>query len=286
VLGISLACLAVTEVAFRPTTAPTKTGPQQVRKVHWAMAGMPLGSVMFMLHSYLHDSSILIAWSWTGYENGLPRGPLPHIHGVFTIVFQCLGVLFATSTMAPLSKHISWLALGSSAFYALYQYRHWPGYIAGLIAAFFIMPLLPATLGRASGADSVAKAYTTAVATYCLLTFLSVMTVAYAFVPGAVYLRERTNVYVTSEIDMQPSQAFQDHRPSAGMPATYLHGDANIRGKSLSRSKEVIYPRNTCCILHTLSSYVGLQIASISTTTLETRSTDIPDWNMDASLRH
>jgi hypothetical protein len=285
VLGISLACLAITEVAFRPITTRTKATPEQVRKVHWAMAGMPLGSLMFMLHTYLHDPSILIAWSWTGYENGLPRGPLPHIHGAFTIVSQCLGVLFATSFMAPLSKHISWFALGSSAFYALYQYRCWPGYIAGLSAAFFIMPLLPVTLSRASETDSVARTYTTAVATYCLLTFLSVMTVAYAFVPGAVYLRERTNVYVTSEIDTQPSQAFQDHRPSAGVPATCLHGDASTRDESLSR-KEIICSRNACCILRTLSSYVRLQNASIVTTTLETWPTNIPDWNMDASLWH
>ena len=42
--------------------------------------------------------------------------------------------------------------------------------------------------------ERTAAVYTAALGVYCALTLASIFTVAYAFVPGGVYLRERTDL--------------------------------------------------------------------------------------------
>jgi len=76
----------------------------------------------------------------------------------------------------------------------MYTYKHWIGYVGGLGFAAFLMSIVPGVLGRAAvwGRKSPAGMWAGAMGVYCLLTVGSVLTVAYAFVPGGVYFRERT----------------------------------------------------------------------------------------------
>lgn len=161
----------------------------------------------------------MIAWSWTGYEHRLPRGPVPHIHGSLTITAMAFGLLAAlwSSSSTPLTKsveevkgkqpevnsplsHPLWFAFGASSAYIMYAYKNWTGYAGGLGLAAFLMSILPqvfqaASLAAVGGkASAVAKTYTIAMAVYCLLNLASIFTAAYAFVPGGVYLRERTDL--------------------------------------------------------------------------------------------
>ncbi|KAK0193555.1 Frag1/DRAM/Sfk1 family-domain-containing protein [Armillaria mellea] len=210
--GIAFALLCLLENLRRPTFeqrtmahAPTLQGN------NWLLGAVPLGSMIFTLHSLFSDPSTTIAWSWTGYENGQPRGPLPHLHGSLTLVFQSLGLFTAVLLSSDTGKrfnfttHPLWLAFGCGSSYVMYRYRNWLGYSGGLGLGFFVMSTLPAVLQLAASTRNVAKTYFTAMLVYVLLSLASVWTVAYAFVPGGVYLRERSDL----SSSLQYSKLFQ-----------------------------------------------------------------------------
>ncbi|KAJ3507077.1 hypothetical protein NLJ89_g6510 [Agrocybe chaxingu] len=211
--GLFLALLAIYEYATRPTpkaqptSPPPSSGKPQPRPSAF-LSALPLGSLLFCIHNLLSDSSTLIAWSWTGYENRLPRGPVPHLHGSVTISAMVLGTFIALwSVTRPNQKPNpfatqAWFMFGSASAYVMYAYRNWTGYVGGLSQAVFLMSILPlvfqktadAAVGGAGRELKIVKVYTIAFAVYCVLNLASVFTVAYAFVPGGLYFRERTDL--------------------------------------------------------------------------------------------
>jgi len=218
--GILLATLAIYEYMTRGvvlsnlSTSEEKISSESSitrRKSPW-LGALPLGSLLFCLHNLLSDSSTLVAWSWTGYENRLPRGPVPHLHGSLTISALAFGILIGhlSSTNKKgknVLSHPLWFIFGAASSYVLYTYRNWTGYAGGLGVAIFLMSILPLGFRAASDASggmdpatcdhkdlAVSKTYTIALAVYCVLNLASVFTVAYAFVPGGVYFRERTDL--------------------------------------------------------------------------------------------
>ncbi|KAJ7219905.1 Frag1/DRAM/Sfk1 family-domain-containing protein [Mycena pura] len=209
--GIILAALAIYEHHSRePLALSTQLTPKKATdpsdsatSSHWLSAAIPLGSLIFTLHSLLSDPGTLIAWSWTGYLNSQPQGPLPHLHGSLTIIAQSIGLLLAFALISRSSidvlAHPFWFAYGSVATAVLYSSRNWYGYIGGLNLAIFVTSIIPVVLKRASTAAGsegkhTGRVYFTAMLVYCLLGLASIWTVAYAFVPGGVYLRERTDL--------------------------------------------------------------------------------------------
>jgi hypothetical protein len=78
----------------------------------------------------------------------------------------------------------------------MYQYRDWVGYAGGLNLSIFLMSILPATLQQTTEAakGGIGRTYFVTFLVVSLLYLASVWTVAYAFVPGGVYLRERTDL--------------------------------------------------------------------------------------------
>ena len=143
----------------------------------------------------------LIAWSWTGYPI---KGPIPHIHGPLTIIAQAVGLLFGIHSLSghnnSLMRHPLWLTVGATSTYVLYSRKDWVGYSGGLIFAAFSMSIIPLVLQNATTGFDVqsrsgtAKTYCGAFFVLILLLLANVWTVAYAFVPGGVYLRERTDL--------------------------------------------------------------------------------------------
>ena len=205
--GIILGLLALYELHTRPSQHQTaenvaRAQPAVAGEVrHWLISAIPLGSLVFSLHCLLSDSSTLIAWSWTGYMNRRPQGPLPNLHGSITLIAQSLGLLIPillASRGSRLLMHPAWLAYGTISSFVMYQYRNWLGYVGGLNLAIFLMSIIPQVLDGAASASTgrVATTYFMAWLVACLLDLANVWTVAYAFVPGGVYLRERTDLYV------------------------------------------------------------------------------------------
>lgn len=159
----------------------------------WFAPALPLASLLFGLHRFLGDSSTLIAWSWTGYPI---NGPVPHLHGSLTLLAQAFGLLIAIAIpdSTVLLSHPLWLSIGIAAASVLYHCKDWPGYTGGLCLAIFFMSIIPQTLLLASRSNHPAKTYFCAFLGLILFYLADAWTVAYAFVPGGVYLRERSDL--------------------------------------------------------------------------------------------
>jgi hypothetical protein len=208
--GLVLALLALYELHTRPSQVYREQVTEKMVQVkatvsgsdrHWLTSAIPLGSLIFSLHCLLSDSSTLIAWSWTGYADRQPRGPQPNLHGSVTLIAQSVGLLIPiclASHKPRILTHPLWFAYGATSSFVMYQYRNWLGYSGGLHTSIFLMSIIPQVLRGAASASvgRVAKNYFTAWLVACLLDLANVWTVAYAFVPGGVYLRERTDLYV------------------------------------------------------------------------------------------
>ncbi|KAF7327595.1 Calcofluor white hypersensitive protein [Mycena kentingensis (nom. inval.)] len=219
-LGLFLAILSLYQhyvSSPRPLQAPTPSSPA----THWLGSAASVGGLIFALHSLLSDGSTLVAWSWTGYTNGQPNGPLPHLHTPITLLAMSLG-LFISLLSLELLAHPYFFAYGCVSVSVMYSSRNWDGYFAGLNVAVFLMSIVPMVLWRASTAagpnnEHSGKVFFTAMVVYCLLGLASVWTVAYAFVPGGVYLRERTDIVLALQMACL-APAFEwpgfRHRPS------------------------------------------------------------------------
>lgn len=207
--GLLLSVLSIYELATRPIFEPKTSAPAPAAATSQSRSGLlralPLGSLLFTICNLLGDSSTLVAWSWTGYENRLPRGPVPHLHGSLTIIAMVVGLhLGLYSAIQQQNRKHSflhshwWYMVGAASMYAMYAYRNWPGYAGGFGVALWLMSVLPVVFESAAEAirtgRTVAKTYASAMFFYCVMHVAGVFTVAYAFVPGGVYLRERTDL--------------------------------------------------------------------------------------------
>ncbi|KAJ3826969.1 Frag1/DRAM/Sfk1 family-domain-containing protein [Lentinula raphanica] len=210
--GLVLGLLALCEFFTRPDERAQIPPPDEDKDgssdsepaTHWLVGALPLGSFIFILHSLFSDPGTLIAWSWTGYEDKRPRGPLPHLHGSLTLLCQSIGLLLVIYALRSSKTHLLasplWFAFGCASTYAMYTFRNWPGYFGGLALAIFTMGSFPTILHNASSTRAIVKTTFTAMLVYCLLALASVWTVAYAFVPGGVYLRERTDLVLIAQM--------------------------------------------------------------------------------------
>ncbi|KAI9001545.1 Frag1/DRAM/Sfk1 family-domain-containing protein [Trametes punicea] len=213
--GITIALLAIYEFATRPSTSVPSTSPtvQPSKKSDvtaapqpksgWLPVSLALGAFLVTLHSLLSDPSTLIAWSWTGYP---VKGPVPSVHGSLTHVAQALGLGLATFLASSglgsdMLAHPLWFVCGALSAYVMYTYKDWTGYVGGLGVAFFLMSVIPTVWARVAeaGRGKVARTTATAWLVVCLFDVASTFTVAYAFVPGGVYFRERTDLVLAAQ---------------------------------------------------------------------------------------
>ncbi|KZT06123.1 uncharacterized protein LAESUDRAFT_743576 [Laetiporus sulphureus 93-53] len=197
--GLLLAVLAICNYAIRASTPPKAKTPA-VQSTHestgsWLRNAISLGTLIFTLHCLIADPSTLIAWSWTGYPI---KGPVPHLHGSLTHVAQALGLCLPL--LLPSLSNPLWFACGCASAYALYALSDWPGYAGGLGFAVFLMSITPGVLQRTARTGHVAKTYFVAWFVVIVFYFASVFTVAYAFVPGGVYFRERTDLVLLAQM--------------------------------------------------------------------------------------
>ncbi|TFK50059.1 hypothetical protein OE88DRAFT_1661586 [Heliocybe sulcata] len=201
--GILLGLLSLYEVhtrtkdtqhAVQSKTTPTSVLPSQT----WLPQSIALGGLLFTLHQLLADSSTLVAWSWTGYPI---KGPIPNVHGYRTLLAQGGGLLLPVLLPhAGFLTHPAWFLYGAASAYVTYSYKDWLGYSGGVHLALFLMSVIPHVIRNASMTGRVGRTYFTAWLVVCLFDLANVWTVAYAFVPGGVYLRERTDLVLAAQM--------------------------------------------------------------------------------------
>ncbi|QRW17750.1 Frag1 domain-containing protein [Rhizoctonia solani] len=176
--GLFLALLALVQFASRPPTSTREVVKLDSSRT-W-MSSVGLGGTIFALYSLFADSGTIVAWSWTGYP---AKGPIPGvISGSVTISVLCAGI-----------------ALASRACFIMYQYRDWVGYAGGLVYGLFLMSIFPKMLQESAFRGS-AWVYYLMWLTIVALILADVWATAYAFVPGGVYMRERTDIVLTAEV--------------------------------------------------------------------------------------
>ncbi|KAF8604664.1 hypothetical protein BDV93DRAFT_522363 [Ceratobasidium sp. AG-I] len=202
--GLALALLSLAQFIVRPPARDIVAKPQKVsqpiqpdRSKLW-MASAGLGGTLFALHSLFADSGTIVAWSWTGYP---AKGPIPGVNSsAITLAALCAGLAVSTSsTLSRFIKNPAWFSVGAASCFVMYYFRDWTGHAGGLVYGFFLMSILPNML-QDSAFRGGALVYFLGWLVATLLILADVWATAYAFVPGGVYLRERTDLVLTAEI--------------------------------------------------------------------------------------
>ena len=188
-LGFALAVVAV----LRSTRSTTESrgglevkGPKSPILAGFGLAGLFMG-----MHSLLSDSSTMIIWVWEGFP---VRGPIA-TNGVLTLLAMGLGVVVGILFQDSVTNWVHFLLIGLGA-YLVTSFSNWTGYIGALLLATSIMAAAPVLISSAvrNGPFSFSVGFFL----YNFLLFSHVWVVAYAFVPGGVYVREHTDWIMTA----------------------------------------------------------------------------------------
>lgn len=159
------------------------------------IAGAAVGTLLFVLNTYLSDTSLLPIWVWDGFP---VRGPTPVPYGAVTLAVASLGLRVGlTRRKAVLSKR--WMVLFATGMGILCLTSQWIGYAGGLVVIFYSIAVTPALL-EAAGRQPVGRTWSVAMVTMCGFMLAETWAVAYAFVPGGFLLRERTWVLMVFEV--------------------------------------------------------------------------------------
>ncbi|GAB5587832.1 Protein cwh43 [Umbelopsis nana] len=162
--------------------------PQTVSKESsWSYASIGFGSMLFALHSMYTDSSLIMRWTVAGYPH---YGPSPVPWGVLTIFVLAVGLVLSFNQQLALNT--LWFVFGCVSCLMFYACSGWLGYIGGLLLGLYLMSTV-LVMTRAISGHPPLKTMLTAFMIYNFLCLAHVWVVAYEFVPGGVYARERTN---------------------------------------------------------------------------------------------
>lgn len=186
--GLVIVALSIVELSNRsfglfpgaPSAVKDKAIPTQPASIA-VTAGF--GALVHLIHTLATDAGTIIAWTWTGYPI---KGPTLHPFG---------GAVLATIAFSSILSIDGRLAAGLAALgsVGLYAFPNWSGFSSGLIAIVGLISSLPGYLQTVSGLPP-AHTLGWAMAIYGLLDVISVVTVAYAFVPLGNLVRERTDL--------------------------------------------------------------------------------------------
>ena len=185
-LGLAVGGLSVYETAYRPVSlfvaAPKVKDKVPDLSPGNTLCATGLGSLIHLIHTFCTDTGTIIAWTWTGYP---VSGPTLHPYGAILLAIASVSTLVDVPLLGLIASTVG--ATG------LYVAPDWAGYWSGVALVIGLLMALPGSLQAASTLPT-AKTFGIALATYCLLDVVSVVTVAYAFVPFGNLVRERTDL--------------------------------------------------------------------------------------------
>lgn len=160
----------------------------------WIPVGCGFGSLLYVTQAVFGDVSVVCRWVVKGYPE---TGPMPFPWGAAVLIALCFGV--SLSPCGHVTKSVWWWLIGAAGFLSLYHLPTWSGFAGGLVFAVFIMSIWPDMISRLALCPP-AKTVSLAVLVWLVETLFSVWTVAYNFVPGGEFTRERTSWLVVAVI--------------------------------------------------------------------------------------
>ncbi|KAG1456357.1 hypothetical protein G6F56_006849 [Rhizopus delemar] len=191
-VGLVLGVIASIDVMLRDATSTRVSDSRASNAVKYTgsslLAASGFGSLLFALHSMYTDSSTIMRWTVDGYPN---YGPEPVPWGIATIAALGLGLII--SPYRRFTTSFGWYAVGVASCAVFYIYSSWTAFYAGLVLGTYFMSITPA-LVRGLSTQSPFVTLFFGFMTYNILCLAHVWVVAYEFVPGGVYARERTDV--------------------------------------------------------------------------------------------
>ncbi|CAD5122461.1 DgyrCDS10884 [Dimorphilus gyrociliatus] len=167
-----------------------KSNEKDVYNRNCLIMGCGLGTMLFQTQLLLGESSILSRWTIKEYPD---PGPQPFPHGALIIFTLLIGVfliwngIFRRSKLACIVYTIS--------FFILYYFPRTTGFSAGLLVILYTFLVWPEILDDLT-TSRAASTFVIGAIVYLIEIFFSVWTVAYNFVPGGVFTRERTHVLI------------------------------------------------------------------------------------------
>ncbi|KAI9250628.1 Frag1/DRAM/Sfk1 family-domain-containing protein [Sporodiniella umbellata] len=195
-IGLVLGAIASVDVMLRDSTVVRNSEAKAAHAVKYfgssLFAALGFGSLLFALHSMYTDSSTIMRWTVDGYPN---YGPEPVPWGIATIAALGLGLVI--SPYRRLTTSFGWYAVGVSSCAVFYIYSSWTAFYGGLVLGTYLMSITPAMV-RGLSTQSPFITLFTSFMTYNILCLAHVWVVAYEFVPGGVYARERTDVILAT----------------------------------------------------------------------------------------
>jgi hypothetical protein len=195
--GLILAAVALAEYAYRPIGLhPATSRPRTQQDTPARLPSMfqrwtitiGFGSLVHLLQTFVSDAGTIIAWTWTGYP---VKGPTLHPFAGVVIAITGAAVCFSGEMLRLPHPLLATLGIGGAA--VLYTYPDWLGFTGGLTLIFYLVASIPTYLQSTSYLASP-SVLGHALLVKCLLDVASVITAAYAFVPGGWLLRERTDL--------------------------------------------------------------------------------------------
>lgn len=222
-LGLILAILAVLRTTRRSKFNGGELALQGSKEGSSVLAACGFGGLLFAMHSLLSDSSTMILWVWEGYPI---RGPISAPHGAYTILAMGFGIVLGLFYPTLVS---SWpfYAVGFAGATLLTYYTHWTGFYGGLILTVYIMAISP-TIITSAAKKSPAVTFGLGLLIYNFVVLFHVWVVAYAFVPGGPFVRERTDWVMLTMMALisggihaaSPTTKAQAKRPVKASPAS------------------------------------------------------------------
>ncbi|KAG2236080.1 Frag1/DRAM/Sfk1 family-domain-containing protein [Thamnidium elegans] len=200
-VGIVLGVLASIEVIIRDSAnrssadAAKDLSFSQTRTPQFGssiLAASGFGALLFALHSMYTDSSTIMRWTVDGYPN---YGPEPVPWGVATIGALALGLILAP--YRRLTTSLPWYLVGVASCAVFYIYSAWTAFYGGLVLGTYLISITPAFI-RSISTQPPFRTLLSAFMIYNILCLAHVWVVAYEFVPGGVYARERTDLILVA----------------------------------------------------------------------------------------
>lgn len=244
VVLLSIALVAVVETALRPkydrlpivqrrqpATQKIGTAAATDSQGSFWTAALGVGALLYSVHTFLTDTGTMIAWGWTGYPI---KGPMAIPHGCIILITMAFSSLAATR-WATFGYRLSLFLVQCGSAALLYFTADWSSFIGAIGMALSLPPLAFPIISAAMRHDPIQVMLFGWLAAN-VLTFLGVLTVAYAFVPGGKIMRERVGFMLVVQLALLGLGLLNARRVDLKRLAS-KHGEDGSASKTAASSK-------------------------------------------------